>query len=139
MTQKTKTGSLTVEASLLMPVILGTVLLVIYFGLYGYDRALCTYYCYETGRAMADGQKEITLDGQEMFLKQQAIGLKQVHMTKKYQGEQISISASAVMEIPFPGKPLVIEETQTVYALDQRRFILRCQSTFQKLLKKESG
>ncbi len=118
-------GSFTIEAAVLMPILMNLVLLILYMGFYWYNTAVCAYACYTYGRSWGIGSGEQTPEEMKKELEKQVLGMKSLEIDRQQEGEKMIITVKGAMQIPVVNRTLVIEERQLVYRLDQRAYILK--------------
>lgn len=121
-----KRGSMTVEASLLMPLVLLCVVFVLYVGFYWYDCAVCTGTCYNAARLLAAKDAQFSFSEERKLLRQRSIALTNLYMTQEQDGSSVTVAVTGEVRIPLFGGRLKLRTSQTSYILDHQAFLERC-------------
>lgn len=121
-----KRGSMTVEASLLMPLVLLCVVFVLYVGFYWYDCAVCTGACYNAARLLAAEDVEFSLPEERKLLRQGSIALTNLYMTQEQDGSSVTVTVTGEVRIPLFSGRLKLKTSQSSYILDHQAFLVRC-------------
>lgn len=125
-----KKGSFTIEATFLMPLIIGILVFIIYMGFYYYNMGACIYTAYMIAAEGVSGSENLE---NSKSLKQRTIAMDNPGVEVTEEDDEVMVRASGSQRIPFVNKVLNIETSQRQIVLDQREFILQCRF-FEKVL-----
>lgn len=131
-----KRGSTTVEASLIMPLVLLCVVFVLYVGFYWYDCAVCTGACYNAARLLAAEDAQFSFSDERKLLRQRSIALTNLYMTQEQNGSSVTVAVTGEVRIPLFGGRLKLKTSQTSYILEQHAFLNRCR-LLEELIRQE--
>ncbi len=121
-----KRGSMTVEASFLLPLVLLCVVFILYVGFYWYDCAVCTGACYNAAGLLAAEVALFSFSEERKLLRQRSIALTNLYMTQEQDGSSVTVAVTGEVRIPLFGGRLKVRTSQTSYILDHQAFLIRC-------------
>lgn len=121
-----KRGSMTVEASLIMPLVLLCVVFILYVGFYWYDCAVCTGACYNAARLLAAEDAQFSFSEERKLLRKRCIALTNLYMTQEQDEGSVTVAVTGEVRIPMLGGRLKLKTSQTSYILDHHAFLNKC-------------